>query len=214
MWVIKVGDDKTLESEDYFNGSGTLTNSSDIIESGIYENVKIIGESETIGFQKADISVSTFFNGEKDVTSITLTKYLESTENKLSLLASLTLDDQQSIKNRTLFDDWSGDSVDYKKDISKVNHAGSLWKCITSHTSQPDWAPGVAPSLWTRMDDPSIEWPDWVQPVGSTDAYSKGDKVSHNGKHWVSTVEGEHTNTWEPGVFGWDEVSEQSAETE
>ena len=34
-------------------------------------------------------------------------------------------------------------------------------------------------------------------------SYSKGAKVSHNGKHWVSDVE---ANVWEPGVSGWTEV--------
>ena len=49
----------------------------------------------------------------------------------------------------------------------------------------------------------AIEFPEWRQPTGAHDAYSKGDKVSHNGKHWVSDVDG---NVWEPGVYGWSEV--------
>lgn len=32
--------------------------------------------------------------------------------------------------------------------------------------------------------------------------YSKGAKVSHNSKHWVSTAD---ANVWEPGVYGWEE---------
>ena len=39
--------------------------------------------------------------------------------------------------------------------------------------------------------------------MGATDAYMNGDKVSHNGQHWISTYD---NNTWEPGVFGWDEA--------
>ena len=42
----------------------------------------------------------------------------------------------------------------------------------------------------------------WVQPQGSADAYMKGDKVSHNGKHWVSDID---NNVWEAGVYGWEE---------
>lgn len=30
-------------------------------------------------------------------------------------------------------------------------------------------------------------------------------KVAHNGKHWVSTAA---NNVWEPGVYGWEEVTE------
>ena len=39
--------------------------------------------------------------------------------------------------------------------------------------------------------------------VGAHDAYNAGDKVSHGGKHWTSTVD---SNVWEPGVYGWTEV--------
>lgn len=31
----------------------------------------------------------------------------------------------------------------------------------------------------------------------------KGDKVSHNGKHWQSDID---ANVYEPGVYGWSEV--------
>lgn len=56
-----------------------------------------------------------------------------------------------------------------------------------------------ATSAWVRTDDPGEEWPEWVQPMGSTDAYNEGDKVSHVGKHWISNVDG---NVWEPGAEG------------
>ena len=64
--------------------------------------------------------------------------------------------------------------------------------------------PDVAVSLFAEVliPDPSVI-PDWVQP-SSTNPYMKGDKVRHNGKVWVSTVD---NNVWEPGVYGWDEVS-------
>lgn len=65
-------------------------------------------------------------------------------------------------------------------------------------------SPSVSPSLWVRIDDPSQEWPEWVQPTGGTDAYAMGAKVSHNGKHLVSDYD---ANIWEPGVFGWHEVA-------
>ena len=54
-----------------------------------------------------------------------------------------------------------------------------------------------------RIDDPAVEWPEWRQPQGSTDAYAMGAKVSHNGKHWISTAD---ANVWEPGVYGWEEA--------
>ena len=77
-----------------------------------------------------------------------------------------------------------------------------LYKCIQDHTSQEDWTPDKAVSLWVCTSDPAEEWPAWSQPVGAHDAYNAGDKVSHNGKHWTSAADG---NVWEPGVYGWTE---------
>lgn len=82
---------------------------------------------------------------------------------------------------------------------------GKLYKCLQDHTSQETWTPEDSPSLWVGISDPAEEWPEWSQPVGSTDAYAKGAKVSHNGKHWTSNVD---ANVWEPGVYGWTEASE------
>ena len=81
---------------------------------------------------------------------------------------------------------------------------GKLYKCLQDHTSQETWTPEDSPSLWVGISNPAEEWPEWSQPVGSTDAYAKGAKVSHNGKHWTSNVD---ANVWEPGVYGWTEAS-------
>lgn len=83
-------------------------------------------------------------------------------------------------------------------------YAGALYKCVQAHTSQETWTPDVSASLWSKTSDPAEEWPEWSQPVGAHDAYAKGDKVSHSGKHWTSDVDG---NVWEPGVYGWTEVT-------
>ncbi|NLL92503.1 MAG: hypothetical protein GX222_08880 [Ruminococcaceae bacterium] len=48
------------------------------------------------------------------------------------------------------------------------------------------------------------EWPAWIQPLGAHDAYSKGSKVSHKGKNWISNID---ANVWEPGVTGWTEFT-------
>lgn len=51
--------------------------------------------------------------------------------------------------------------------------------------------------------------PAWIQPSGSQDAYPLTDafgapvRVRHNGKLWQNTTA---ANTWEPGVYGWDEL--------
>lgn len=66
---------------------------------------------------------------------------------------------------------------------------------------QSDWHPADTPALWKKV---SIEeWPAWIQPIGASDAYMKGDHTAHNDKHWESEVD---NNVWEPGVYGWREV--------
>ena len=60
--------------------------------------------------------------------------------------------------------------------------------------------PSESPSMWTPIGNLLEEFPEWVQPIGAHDAYSKGAKTSHGGKKWLSEVDG---NTWEPGVYGW-----------
>ena len=115
--------------------------------------------------------------------------------------AAASLSDTDALQGVELFAVWSGDSVDYAVG-DRVSYDGTLYKCLTAHTSQSTWTPPDSPSLWVRVDDPSIEWPEWVQPQGYHDAYGAGDKVSHNGKHWISDVDG---NVWEPGVYGWTE---------
>ena len=82
---------------------------------------------------------------------------------------------------------------------------GKLYKCLQAHTSQESWTPEDSPSLWVCISDPAEEWPEWSQPAGSTDAYSKGAKVRHNGKRWTSDLD---ANVWEPGVANWTEVTD------
>lgn len=120
---------------------------------------------------------------------------------ELIIKASTSLSDTDAIEAVELFPKWSDDS-EYSVD-DRVRYGDTLYKCLTAHQSQESWSPDVSPSLWVRVDDPSAEFPEWIQPTGATDAYMKGDKVSHNEKHWVSDYD---NNTWEPGVFGWSEV--------
>lgn len=83
----------------------------------------------------------------------------------------------------------------------KIQYGGIVWKVLQDHTSQEGWEPGVAPSLFAEVliPDPDVI-PEWKQP-DSTNPYMSGDKVTHNGSTWVSTID---NNVWEPGVYGWD----------
>lgn len=113
------------------------------------------------------------------------------------------LDDATAGEHAEQFAEWAY-PIDYKAGNIR-RYAAALYRCIKDHTSQSDWAPDVAVSLWTKIADPSEEWPEWAQPRGNYDAYRLGDKVSHNGARWVcSQVDEAGNNVWEPGVYGWE----------
>ena len=114
---------------------------------------------------------------------------------------SLTVDDNTALRMVEFYPTWEADT-DYATGF-KVQYNGTLYKCLQAHTGQADWTPDAAPSLWAKVlipDETVI--PAWEQP-DSTNPYSKGDKVTHNGKMWVSTVD---NNVWMPGVYGWSQT--------
>ena len=120
-----------------------------------------------------------------------------------------TIDDTEALEVPNLFNFWSGDSYSYKAN-TRVRYENSLYRCIMDHTSQPTWNPIDAPSLWAKVLIPDANViPEWEQP-DSTNGYQYGDKVTHNGKTWISIFNG--SNVWEPGAVGtealWEEVVE------
>ena len=93
--------------------------------------------------------------------------------------------------------------------IGQWAEAGSYWRHVDKlyrvnagqgHTIQADWPPDQAASLFSLAANPAEEWPEWIQPTGAHNAYKKGDKVTHDGKRWISTAD---ANTWVPGEYGW-----------
>lgn len=119
-----------------------------------------------------------------------------------------TLQDEDALNVSDLFPMWKSGKVyagSESENPSRVQYLGILYKCLQGHTSQDDWTPNIAISLWVRVDNPAEEWPEWRQPTGAHDTYELGAKVSHNGKHWINT--GKDGNEYEPGIWGWDEVN-------
>ena len=115
---------------------------------------------------------------------------------------SLTVDDSTALRMREFYPEWTSGTaytVGYK-----VQYKGTLYKVLQDHTSQETWTPDAAPSMFAKVLIPDENIiPEWEQPE-STNAYSKGDKVTHKGKTWVSDVD---SNVWEPGIYGWIEVA-------
>ena len=115
----------------------------------------------------------------------------------VKLRASAT--DEQALSVPVLYPAWRS-GVEYVTG-QRVLHGVVLYKVLQDHTSQDDWTPDAAPSLFARVLIPdATAIPEWEQP-DSTNPYMSGDKVSHNGSTWVSTID---NNVWEPGVYGWE----------
>lgn len=116
-------------------------------------------------------------------------------------LATSYLPDNEAETVTILFPKWENNTV-YKID-DRRQYDDLLYRCVQTHTSQEGWEPPNVPALWVRTS--TEEWPEWIQPTGAHDAYNTGDKVSHNGKHWICAID---ANVYEPGVYGWNEVTE------
>ena len=119
-----------------------------------------------------------------------------------SQINSLAVDDSTALRMREFYPLWEA-GQDYTAGF-RLRYGGLLYKVLQAHTSQETWTPDAAPSLFAKVlipDETVI--PAWEQP-DSTNAYAKGDKVTHKGKTWVSDVD---NNLWEPGIYGWIEVA-------
>ena len=116
--------------------------------------------------------------------------------------AAQSLDDEAALEAVTLYPKWSGDGVAYAAD-TRVRYGGVLYRVLQAHTSQETWTPDAAVSLFARVLLPGPDaLPAWEQPE-STNPYMAGDRVTHDGKAWASTLD---NNVWEPGVYGWEEI--------
>ena len=80
-----------------------------------------------------------------------------------------------------------------------------LYQVLQAHTSSAEWAPDSAASLYKKIGVTKEGYPEWVQPLGTSDAYNTGDIVSYNGNLYQSTIDG---NVWNPDTYpqGWEQV--------
>ena len=122
-----------------------------------------------------------------------------------------TLPEEKALVVSSIFDEWAvnvkyvtGEWVAYG-----VNAVGDpqLYQVLQDHTSAAEWTPDTATSLYKAVGIDPSGIPLWVQPLGATDAYKLGDIVMHNEKKWESSID---NNVWEPGVYGWEEVTEST----
>lgn len=121
----------------------------------------------------------------------------------VTLAESESLDDVTIIEHSDLFLPWVFPAEYKAGDIRRYGE--KLFKCLQAHTSQEDWSPDKAVSLWKEIGNPEDEYPVWSQPIGAGDAYMIGDKVTYKGEHYISLID---NNVWSPEAYpqGWDHV--------
>lgn len=123
----------------------------------------------------------------------------------LELYVQTVTDESVMMEIPDMYPVWNGDSHSYKTGVILgygVNADGEtqLYSVLQDHVSQAEWTPDAAPSLYKKVGFTEDGISVWTQPLGASDAYAAGDRVSHKGEIWVSDVDG---NVWEPGVYGW-----------
>ena len=116
-----------------------------------------------------------------------------------ALIQSMT--DEEAVASQVLFPNWQSGKF-YALD-KRVRYGGKLYKVLQAHTSQSDWTPDVAASLFACLltDEESGTIQEWVQP-DSTNGYSVGDQVIYNGVIYTSLID---NNVWSPADYpaGW-----------
>lgn len=90
------------------------------------------------------------------------------------------LSDEQALTVKGLYPEYDPDGKSYETGDRAVQD-NILYRCLQDHVSQPNWAPGLAPSLWVALEsgehagtleDP-IPVPDTVATAGMEYEYGK-----------------------------------------
>ena len=187
------------------------TNTEVMLENGFKEIINVVPSYD------ANTQVVTMDSYTEEDTTITvnyvvtakpLTKeeQLENQKNLALTFFAETLSDAQALQVPMLFDEFDGNGVAYEVG-KRVLYNDILYKVIQAHTSQADWTPATAPSLFAKVINETIDGsvPEFEQP-DSTNPYMKGDKVIFNGKVYESLID---NNVYSPEAYpaGWKEIT-------
>ena len=122
-----------------------------------------------------------------------------------------SLDDEKAMEVATIYDPWEIGKAYSVGDffLYGVDSVGDpqLYKVVQAHTSQAEWTPNTAASLYVAIGLGDKGYPVWSQPTGAHDAYNTGDIVDYNGTLYRSLVDG---NVYSPESYptGWEVYKE------
>ena len=121
-----------------------------------------------------------------------------------------SLSDEKALEIVSVYDEWVSGKSYAKGEFVKYgeNSVGDsqLYKVVQAHTSQDDWTPNVATSLFIPIGLNNDGYPVWSRPTGAHDAYNEGDIVDYNGTIYKSVING---NVYSPDEYpqGWEIVN-------
>ena len=199
------------------DNNGNITRYSTITGTGIevIQDNPVIDMSKLIGYKVItgdDYKQHLVFDEEKYNNYIkeeNRKEQIESATEELKVLAKEqllpVLSDEQAYTLRVLFPAFEIDKSYVVGE--RVIYEDKFYKVIMAHTSQADWTPDVAVSLFVEIPNPSVEYPEFKKPINAETAYMTGDKITFEGNKYISIMD---NNVYSPTEYpqGWELVIE------
>lgn len=169
--------------------------------------VHVMSDDYSSRLERAVDDTLTFEAAESWVMSLPEFKEYEDSRSQLLDEVGDILTDEQAILVPDVYKEWRV-GVAYKVD-DRRRYGEKLYKCIQPHTSQADYTPDVAVSLWVEIAKPG-EIPVWRRPTGAHDAYNTGDKVHFETEEDPIYMSTKDANVHSPAEWpeGWELVDE------
>ena len=187
------------------------TNIEVMLENGFKEIINVVPSYDA---NTQVVTLDSYTEGDTTITvnyvvtakPLTKEEQLENQRNLALTFFAETLSDAQALQVPMLFDEFDGNGVAYEVG-KRVLYNDILYKVIQAHTSQAEWTPDAAPSLFAKVINETIDGsiPEFEQP-DSTNPYMKGDRVIFNGKVYESLID---NNIYSPEAYpaGWKEIT-------
>lgn len=201
---FKMAEPAVIEEEGFY----------DVVTPAVNETTQRLGEPY-FDIEKKIVTYEVINKTQEEITNEQLTlleKLAEQNETKIDwkLIKKLLVDeklktitdDAQAIEYRTLYQPYRV-GIELEKGVRFYYPLNDkLYEVVQKHTTQLHYKPDEVITLYKEVPPPGVIAA-WVQPLGAGYEYELGEKVTHNGKTWISVVV---DNVWEPGVYGWDEI--------
>lgn len=175
-----------------------------------YEVVEVIPPTEEELNAAAATAIKADLQNEASMMMLSVLAGGSLTEAQIAYTAKINeVPDNVAVYIPEVYPKWNPNNIKYTEGY-RLQYNDVLYKVIKDHTSQADWVPDVTASLYAKiLTSTTGEILPWEQPL-PTNAYQLGDRVSHNGRYYESTFNG--NNVWEPGVVGeeyWKDITDE-----